>query len=173
MREAAEEEERVNYGGRMPPEWLSALAPLGTDAVKEHITTAPYVVVMFRHSYGVNADGSLQLPGQGRGGAGRQVDQLRAHLAVDVGVRDDEVDEATGRRHLRVEHLAGEHQPVGDVRHHPRQHHRRDHRGDDADPHLGEGEGGGSARDHDVAGGQQSHAPGPGRTTDDGNHRLR
>src|SRR5688500_10688522 len=58
MREAAEEEERVNYGGRMPPEWLSALAPLGTDAVKEHITTAPYVVVMFRHIHGVHADGS-------------------------------------------------------------------------------------------------------------------
>ena len=58
MREAAEEEERVNYGGRMPPEWLSALAPLGTDAVKEHITTAPYVVVMFRHIFGVNPDGS-------------------------------------------------------------------------------------------------------------------
>ncbi len=58
MREAAEAEERVNYGGRMPPEWLSALAPLGTDSVKEHITTAPYVVVMFRHVHGVNADGS-------------------------------------------------------------------------------------------------------------------
>ncbi|HLM69431.1 MAG TPA: nitroreductase family protein [Longimicrobium sp.] len=57
MREAAEAEERVNYGGRMPPEWLSALAPLGTDAVKEHITTAPYVVVMFRHVYGLDADG--------------------------------------------------------------------------------------------------------------------
>ena len=58
MREAAEAEERVNYGGRMPPEWLSALAPLGTDAVKEHITTAPYVVVLFRHVHGTHADGS-------------------------------------------------------------------------------------------------------------------
>jgi iodotyrosine deiodinase len=58
MREAAEEEERVNYGGRMPPEWLAALGPLGTDAVKEHITTAPYVVVMFRHIHGLNPDGS-------------------------------------------------------------------------------------------------------------------
>jgi iodotyrosine deiodinase len=58
MREAAEEEERVNYGGRMPPEWLSVLAPLGTDAVKEHITAAPYVVVMFRQSYGIDPDGS-------------------------------------------------------------------------------------------------------------------
>jgi iodotyrosine deiodinase len=58
MREAAEEEERVNYGGRMPDEWLEALAPLGTDAVKEHITTAPYVVVLFRHVYGIRPDGA-------------------------------------------------------------------------------------------------------------------
>lgn len=57
MREAAEEEERVNYGGRMPEEWREALAPLGTDAVKEHITTAPYVVVLFRQTYGIRPDG--------------------------------------------------------------------------------------------------------------------
>jgi iodotyrosine deiodinase len=57
MREAAEEEERKNYAGRMTPEWLEALAPLGTDAVKEHITDAPYVVVLFRQVYGVGADG--------------------------------------------------------------------------------------------------------------------
>jgi iodotyrosine deiodinase len=58
IREAAEEEERASYGGRMPPEWLEALAPLGTDAVKEHITTAPYLVVLFRRSYGVRPDGT-------------------------------------------------------------------------------------------------------------------
>lgn len=58
IREAAEEEERVNYSGRMPPEWLAALAPLGTDAVKEHVTAAPYVVVLFRQIYGVDEDGS-------------------------------------------------------------------------------------------------------------------
>jgi iodotyrosine deiodinase len=58
IRAAAEEEEQVNYAGRMPPEWLRALAPLGTDAVKEHITAAPYVVVMFRQIHGVHDDGS-------------------------------------------------------------------------------------------------------------------
>lgn len=58
IRAAAEEEERANYGGRMPPEWVEALAPLGTDAVKEHITDAPYLVVLFRQLYGVHADGS-------------------------------------------------------------------------------------------------------------------
>jgi iodotyrosine deiodinase len=58
MREAAEAEERENYGGRMPPEWLEALAPLGTDAVKEHITTAPWVVVLFRQIHGLRPDGT-------------------------------------------------------------------------------------------------------------------
>jgi iodotyrosine deiodinase len=57
MRDAAEEEERLNYGGRMPAEWLQALEPLGTDAVKEHITTAPWVVVLFRQVYGVGPGG--------------------------------------------------------------------------------------------------------------------
>jgi nitroreductase len=47
IRSAAEEEERKNYSGRMPQEWLNALAPLGTDAVKAHIEDAPAVVVVF------------------------------------------------------------------------------------------------------------------------------
>jgi iodotyrosine deiodinase len=57
IRAAAEEEERRNYSGRMPQEWLDALAPLGTDFVKTHLTTAPWVVVLFRHLHGVGADG--------------------------------------------------------------------------------------------------------------------
>ena len=57
IREAAEAEERINYAGRMPPEWIEALAPLGTDFEKRHITDAPYVVVLFRQAYGVRPDG--------------------------------------------------------------------------------------------------------------------
>jgi iodotyrosine deiodinase len=57
IREAAEAEERINYAGRMPQEWIDALAPFGTDVEKRHITDAPYVVVLFRQSYGVAADG--------------------------------------------------------------------------------------------------------------------
>jgi len=60
IRQAAEEEERLNYGGRMPREWLDALAPLGTDAVKSHLTDAPYVVVLFLQRYTPRADGSRQ-----------------------------------------------------------------------------------------------------------------
>lgn len=58
IRLAAEAEERENYGGRMPREWMDALAPLGTDFNKNHITDAPYVVVLFRQLYGLGPDGS-------------------------------------------------------------------------------------------------------------------
>lgn len=58
LRAAAEEEERDFYARRATPEWLAALAPLGTDEVKEHLTTAPYVIVLFRHRYEVLPDGT-------------------------------------------------------------------------------------------------------------------
>lgn len=58
VREAAEREEREFYTHRAPPEWLQALAPIGTDFNKHHISDAPYVVVLFRQLYGFNADGS-------------------------------------------------------------------------------------------------------------------
>lgn len=58
IRDAAEREEYENYHGRMPPDWLEALAPLGTDEHKAHLTDAPWVVVLFRQTYGVNPDGS-------------------------------------------------------------------------------------------------------------------
>jgi nitroreductase len=58
MREAAEREEHAFYHGKAPAEWLEALAPLGTDEHKTHLTDAPWVVVLFRQLHGVNADGS-------------------------------------------------------------------------------------------------------------------
>lgn len=58
IRLAAEEEERLNYeGGRMPPEWLEALAPLGTDWHKPFLEIAPWLVVCFKESYGILPDG--------------------------------------------------------------------------------------------------------------------
>lgn len=58
MREAAEIEERRTYNDRMPDEWRRALAPLGTDWVKAHITDAPWVVVLFKQNYELLEDGS-------------------------------------------------------------------------------------------------------------------
>lgn len=48
IREAAEEEERENYGRRFPKEWLEALDPLGTDPHKPFLEIAPWLVVIFR-----------------------------------------------------------------------------------------------------------------------------
>lgn len=58
LREAAEREERAFYGGKAPREWLEALAPLGTDEHKPHLTDAPWVVVLFRQAYGLDDDGT-------------------------------------------------------------------------------------------------------------------
>jgi nitroreductase len=48
IRLAAEKEERENYGRRFPPEWLEALEPLGTNAEKPFLESAPWLVVLFR-----------------------------------------------------------------------------------------------------------------------------
>jgi nitroreductase len=58
IRLAAEEEERAFYSGRAPQDWLDALAPLGTDAKKPFLETAPYLIAIFAQSYGLAADGS-------------------------------------------------------------------------------------------------------------------
>lgn len=58
IREAAEAEEQEFYSGRAPQEWIDALAPLGTDQHKPHLTDAPWVVVLFRQAHGLNSDGS-------------------------------------------------------------------------------------------------------------------
>ena len=58
IRVAAEEEEKENYGGRMPEEWLRALAPLQTDWRKEFLEIAPALIVVFKEDYGIAADGS-------------------------------------------------------------------------------------------------------------------
>ena len=57
IREAAEAEERKTYQERMPDAWREVLQPLGTDAVKEHLTDAPWVVVLFRQSKRLRSNG--------------------------------------------------------------------------------------------------------------------
>ncbi len=57
LRAAAETEERAFYAERATDAWKEALAPLGTDEVKHHITDAPWVVVMFRERYRIGPDG--------------------------------------------------------------------------------------------------------------------
>ena len=59
MREAAEIEERKTYSERMPEAWQEVLEPLGTDAVKEHMTDAPWLVVLFRQSKRMRSNGEM------------------------------------------------------------------------------------------------------------------
>lgn len=54
IREAAEAEEYDFYHGRAPAEWIDALAPLGTDEHKTHLTDAPWLVILFRQAYGLD-----------------------------------------------------------------------------------------------------------------------
>lgn len=58
IRRAAEAEEHESYaGGRMPPEWLEALAPLGTSWEKPYLEVVPWIVVVFEELYEVSPDG--------------------------------------------------------------------------------------------------------------------
>jgi len=57
IREAAEVEEREFYEHRAPPEWLEALAPLGTDAAKPFLEIAPCLIAIFVERYGRLPDG--------------------------------------------------------------------------------------------------------------------
>ncbi|UOX91978.1 nitroreductase family protein [Amycolatopsis sp. FBCC-B4732] len=60
LREAAEEEERISYDGRLGEAWLDALRPLGTDAVKPHLTDAPYLIVVFQQRFALDDDGGVR-----------------------------------------------------------------------------------------------------------------
>ncbi len=53
----AEREEHEFYTHRAPPDWLQALAPLGTDENKAFLEIAPYLIVVFAESFGLTADG--------------------------------------------------------------------------------------------------------------------
>ena len=56
IRDAAEAVEREGYEHRMSAEWLAALGPLGTDWHKPMLTEAPYLIVVFEQSYGLQTD---------------------------------------------------------------------------------------------------------------------
>jgi iodotyrosine deiodinase len=59
IRAAAEKEEYDFYHHKAPPEWLEALAPLGTDEHKPYLETAPYLIAIFAQSHGLRPDGQV------------------------------------------------------------------------------------------------------------------
>ena len=57
IREAAEIEERELYENRASDEWLEALAPLGTDAQKPFLETAPALIAIFLKKVTIDDEG--------------------------------------------------------------------------------------------------------------------
>lgn len=53
----AEQEELLSYESRMSSDWLEDLKPLGTDWHKPFLETAPYLIVVFKRIYELDADG--------------------------------------------------------------------------------------------------------------------
>jgi iodotyrosine deiodinase len=82
LRAAAEAEEKENYERRFSSEWKRDLAPFGTDFVKEHLTDAPWVVVVFEQRYALRPDGSRGLHYYVTESVGIAVGMLLAACAV-------------------------------------------------------------------------------------------
>lgn len=57
VREIIEAEEFVNYTQRMAKQWVTDLRPIRTNHVKEYLTEAPHLVLVFKQTYGYKVDG--------------------------------------------------------------------------------------------------------------------
>ena len=60
IRAAAEDEERAFYAGGGGDAWLKALEPIGTGPQKPHLTTCPWLIVVFAQRYRLNANGGRE-----------------------------------------------------------------------------------------------------------------
>lgn len=60
IRIEAEKEERAFYEARAPQSWLDDLAPLGTDANKPFLESAPYLIGVFQQRFGIDKEGEKQ-----------------------------------------------------------------------------------------------------------------
>jgi nitroreductase len=58
IREAAEKEEYDSYNGRMSERWKQDLEPIGTNWDKPFIEAAPYLIVVFKKVYELDAEGN-------------------------------------------------------------------------------------------------------------------
>ncbi|KAI4894367.1 hypothetical protein NFI96_022186 [Prochilodus magdalenae] len=53
IREIVEQEEEVNYKQRMGGKWVQDLRRLRTNWVKEYLDAAPYLILIFKQTYGI------------------------------------------------------------------------------------------------------------------------
>lgn len=57
IREIIESEEELNYSQRMHRQWTTDLRPLKTNYIKPYLTDAPYLILIFKQTYGFNKFG--------------------------------------------------------------------------------------------------------------------
>ncbi|KAL6483555.1 hypothetical protein MHYP_G00084270 [Metynnis hypsauchen] len=57
IREIVEQEEEINYKQRMGDKWVHDLRRFRTNWVKEYLDTAPYLILIFKQTYGILPDG--------------------------------------------------------------------------------------------------------------------
>lgn len=61
VRELVEQEEHINYSTRMHAQWVTDLRPLQTNAIKPYLSDAPYLILIFKQTHGLTAEGRKKL----------------------------------------------------------------------------------------------------------------
>ncbi|KAJ8919731.1 hypothetical protein NQ315_006259 [Exocentrus adspersus] len=61
IRQIIEDEEEINYKKRMGKVWTTDLKPLKTNWIKEYLTDAPYLIIVFKQVYSFKEDGTKKL----------------------------------------------------------------------------------------------------------------
>ncbi|XP_043799626.1 iodotyrosine deiodinase 1 isoform X4 [Apis laboriosa] len=61
IRYIVESEEEINYKKRMGVKWTTDLLPLRTNWIKEYLTTAPYLLLVFKQIYGILPNGKKKI----------------------------------------------------------------------------------------------------------------
>lgn len=61
VREIIESEEEINYKKRMGKVWTTDLKPLRTNWIKEYLTDAPHLILVFKQLYSFREDGKKRV----------------------------------------------------------------------------------------------------------------
>lgn len=61
IREIIEDEEEINYKKRMGKVWTEDLKPLRTNWIKEYLTEAPYLILLFKQQYSFKENGMKKM----------------------------------------------------------------------------------------------------------------
>ncbi|KAG5892008.1 hypothetical protein JTB14_024449 [Gonioctena quinquepunctata] len=61
IRQIIEDEEEINYKKRMSKVWTTDLKPLRTNWIKEYLTDAPYLILVFKQLYSFREDGQKKM----------------------------------------------------------------------------------------------------------------